>query len=186
MSEFVIAAGTAVVVFAVGVEQGIILAMVLSILEIIRRAYSPKYFLVGVDNEGGRTYTTAEPGHQSLPGLLVFRFDARLFYANANRFADSVQTLLSAAPTKVRWLVLDCSSMGDVDYSASLMLTGLIDMLHADGGVFALAAADPQFLATLEKYGTLAEFDNTHIYSTVQEAVAAFQSSPVTDPPRQA
>ncbi len=53
MSEFVIAAGTAVVVFAVGVEQGIILAMVLSILEIIRRAYSPKDFLVGVDSEGG-------------------------------------------------------------------------------------------------------------------------------------
>jgi len=159
---------------------------VLSILEIIRRAYSPKYFLVGVDSEGGRTYTTDEPGHQSRPGLLVFRFDARLFYANANRFADSVQTLLSAAPTKVRWLVLDCSSMGDVDYSASLMLAGLIDMLHAEGGVFALAAADPQFLATLEKYGTLAEFDNTHIYSTVLEAVEAFESSPVADPPGQA
>ena len=77
--------------------------MVLSILEIIRRAYSPKYFLVGVDSEGGSTYTTAEPGHQSRPGLLVFRFDATLFYANADRFADSVQILLSAAPTKVRW-----------------------------------------------------------------------------------
>ena len=66
------------------------------------------------------------------------------------------------------------------------MLAGLIDMPHAEGGVFALAAADPQFLATLEKYGTLAEFDNTHIYSTVLEAVAAFRSSPMADPPGQA
>ena len=92
MSEFVIAAVTAVVVFAVGVEQGIILAVVLSILEIIRRSYSPKDFLVGVDSGGSSTYEPAQPGHESLPGLLVFRFDARLFYANANRFADTVQT----------------------------------------------------------------------------------------------
>lgn len=93
-----------------------------SILEIIRRAYTPRDFLVGVDREGETIYVKAEPGHQSLPGLLVFRFDARLFFANANRFSDHVQSLLSAALTKVRWLVLDCSSMDDVDYSASLTL----------------------------------------------------------------
>jgi len=179
LSEFVIAVGTAIVVFAVGVEQGIILAVVLSILEIIRRAYTPKDFLVGVDREGETIYVTAEPGHQSQPGLLVFRFDARLFFANANRFSDDVQSLLSAAPTKVRWLVLDCSSVDDVDYSASLTLAGLIHALHADGGVFALAGADPGLLATLEKYGTLTDFDNTHIYPTVQAAVAAFQTGPL-------
>ncbi|HEY6682525.1 MAG TPA: SulP family inorganic anion transporter [Propionibacteriaceae bacterium] len=179
-SEFVIAVGTAIVVFAVGVEQGIILAVVLSILDIIRRAYTPKDFLVGLDREGEATYVKAEPGHQSLPGLLVFRFDAQLFFANANRFSDQVQSLLSAAPTKVRWLVLDCSSMVDVDYSASLTLARLIQALHADGGVFALAGADPGLLATLEKYGTLTDFDNTHIYPTAQAAVAAFQTDPLT------
>jgi MFS superfamily sulfate permease-like transporter len=178
-SEFVIAMATAVVVFAVGVEQGIILAIVLSILEIIRRAYSPRFFLVGVDREGQRTYTTAAPGHQSLPGLLVFRFDARLFYANANRFADHLQSLLDSAPTKVRWLVLDCSSMSDVDYSASLMLAGIIDAVHARDGVFALAAPDPQLMATLEKYGTLRNFDNAHVFSSVEAAVAAFRSDSV-------
>jgi high affinity sulfate transporter 1 len=179
LSEFVIAVGTAIVVFAVGVEQGIILAIVLSILEIIRRAYTPKDFLVGLDREGETIYVKAEPGHQSLPGLLVFRFDARLFFANANRFSDQVQSLLAAAPTKVRWLVLDCSSIVDVDYSASLTLAGLIHALHAEGGVFALAGADPGLLATLEKYGTLTDFDNTHIYPTVQAAVAAFRTGPL-------
>jgi hypothetical protein len=76
--------------------------------------------------------------------------------------------------------------MDDVDYSASLTLAGLIEAVHADGGVFALAAADPQLIATLSTYGTLANFDNAHIYSTVQGAVAAFQSSPVEHPPAQA
>ena len=176
-SEFVIAVVTAVVVFAVGVEQGIVLAIVLSIAEIVRRAYGPKDFLVGVDQAGELTYLTAEPGHQSMPGLLVFRFDAELFFANASRFSDEVFSVLSAAPTPVRWLVLDCSSLDDVDYSAGLILRGIIDSLHADGRVFALAGADPQLLGTLKKYGTLSEFDNTHIYSTVQEAVAAFRDT---------
>jgi high affinity sulfate transporter 1 len=179
LSEFVIAIATAIVVFAVGVEQGIILGLVLSILEIIRRAYTPKHFLVGLAREGETIYVNAMPGHESLPGLLVFRFDARLFFANANRFSDEVQRLLSAAPTKVRWLVLDCSSLDDVDYSASLTLAGLIHALHADGSVFALAGADPELLATLGKYGTLTDFDNTHIYPTVQAAVAAFRTSPL-------
>ena len=155
MSEFVIASITAVVVFAVGVEQGIILAIVLSVIEIIRRAYSPQDFLVGVDQGGSPTYTAAEPGSESLPGLLVFRYDASLFYANSSRFSDDVQALIAAAPTRVRWLVLDCSAMGDVDYSASVTLAGLIGALHADGGVFALAGVDPGLMATLEKYGTL-------------------------------
>ena len=176
LSEFVIAAVTAVVVFAVGVEQGIILAIVLSILEIVRRAYTPKDFLVGVDREGETVYVKAEPGHQSLPGLLVFRFDARLFFANANRFSDQVQSLLDAAPTKVRWLVLDCSSLDDVDYSASLTVAGLIKALRAEGVVFAVANADPDLMATLKNYGTLTDFDNTHIYPTVRDAVAAFQA----------
>ena len=185
-SEFVIAAITAVVVFAVGVEQGIVLAIVLSIVEIVRRAYGPKDFLVGVDKQGELTYVSAEPGHQSMPGLLVFRFDAELFFANASRFSDEVLSVLSSAPTPVRWLVLDCSSLDDVDYSASLTLRGIISSLHSDGRVFALAEADPQLLSTLKKYGTLTEFDNTHIYSTVEDAVAAFRDTlprPARPPP---
>ena len=76
--------------------------------------------------------------------------------------------------------------MGDVDYSASLTLAGLINALHAEGRVFALAAADPMLVDTLRSYGTLDNFDNAHMYSTVQAAAAAFQSSPVAHPPAQA
>ena len=121
-SEFVIAGVTGFVVFAVGVEQGIILAVVLSILEIIRRAYGPADFVVGVDERGERTFRAATPGTQSAPGLVVFRYDAELFYANASRFTDDVQAIIEGAPDKVRWLVLDCSSITDVDYSAGIAL----------------------------------------------------------------
>lgn len=176
VSEFVIALLTAIVVFAWGVEEGIILAIVLSVLELVRRAYTPQDFLVGVSKDGEPTYTAAEPGTESLPGLLVFRFDSRLFYANASLFVDRIQQLIAAAPSRVRWLILDCSSIGDIDYSASLNLEGLIASLHAEGRVFAIAQADPRLLEVLQKLDTLAKFDNTHIYATVEDAVAAFRA----------
>ena len=176
VSEFLIACLTALVVFGWGVEQGIILAIVASILELVRRAYSPKDFLVGVNKDGAPTYTAAAPGTESLPGLLVFRFDAELFYANASLFVDDIQGLLTAAPNPVRWLVLDCSAIGDIDYSAGLNLAGLIKAVHAQDRTFALAEVDPALLATLTKYGTLEDFDNTHIYPTVLDALTAFRT----------
>ena len=176
VSEFVIACVTAVVVFAWGVEEGIILAIALSVVELVRRAYTPSDFLVGVDKGGEPTYMAAEPGSQSLPGLLVFRFDSRLFYANASLFVDRIQELIAAAPSRVRWLILDCSSIGDIDYSASLNLEGLIAALHEEKRIFALADVDPELLQVLTKLKTLEHFDNAHIYPTVQEAVAAFRA----------
>jgi high affinity sulfate transporter 1 len=179
-SEFLIASATAIVVFAWGVEQGIILAVALSVIELVRRAYTPSDFLVGVNKGGEPMYIPAEPGKESLPGLLVFRFDSRLFYANASLFVDRIQELIAAAPSRVRWLILDCSSIGDIDYSASLNLAGLIEALHEQKRVFALADVDPELMRVLTKLETLKHFDNAHIYATVQEAVAAFRADSTT------
>jgi high affinity sulfate transporter 1 len=183
VSEFLIACVTAIVVFAWGVEQGIILAILLSIGELVRRAYSPKDFLLGVDGHGSPMYVTAKPGNESLPGLIVFRFDARLFYANASLFVDDIRKLIDGAPTPVRWLVLDCSSIGDIDYSASLSIADLIKSLHDEGRVFAVASVDPTLMDDLKAYRTVESFDNTHIYPTVAAAVEAFRAEPAPQTP---
>ncbi|MDH4158833.1 MAG: SulP family inorganic anion transporter [Actinomycetota bacterium] len=174
-SEFVIASITAVVVFTIGVEQGIVLAIVASILEIIRRQYKPADFVVGVDQEGQRTYTAAQPGIQSAPGLLVFRYDADLFYANANRFSDEVQKLFTTAPDTVRWLVLDCSGISDVDYSAGIVVNELVDFVHARDAVFSLAGVDSKISGDLTHYGTIDKLDPSHVYPSVTEAIDAFR-----------
>ena len=128
-SELVIAIVTAVVVFAVGVEQGIILAIALSILEIVRRQYTPKSFVVSIAADGEPLYAPAKPGLQSAPGLIVFRYDSDLFFANANRFVDDVKALVLGAPDPVRWLILDAGALDDVDYSAGMALGDLQDFL---------------------------------------------------------
>jgi high affinity sulfate transporter 1 len=177
VSEFLIACITGFVVFGVGVEQGIILAVVLSILEIIRRAYRPSDFVVGESIDGVPTYAAASPGAQSLPGLVVFRFDAQLFYANASRFTDDVEAVIHAAPDKVRWLVLDCSAIDDVDYSAGIALSSLVDYVHHEGAQFGLARADDHLLRTLKTYGVLDKFAADHIFPTLNDAFVAYQSS---------
>ncbi|MGW5239508.1 SulP family inorganic anion transporter [Monashia sp. NPDC004114] len=177
-SEFYIAVLTAIVVFAVGVEQGIVLAVILSLVEMVRRQYRPHRFVIGIDAEGQPIYTRAEQGMQSAPGLLVFRYDADLFYANANQFSDGVQQLITSAPDPVRWLVLDCSSIPDVDYSAGATLHQLVTFVHNRGANVALANLDPDLRATLEKFGVLQLLNVDHIYPTVADAVAAFRSLP--------
>lgn len=177
-SECYIALVTAVTVFAVGVQQGIILAVVLSLLEMVRRQYRPHRLVIGLDADGEPTYTRASNGLQSAPGLLVFRYDADLFYANANQFSDGVQQLMNTAPDPVRWLVLDCSSIPDVDYSAGAALHQLVTFVHNRGATFALAALDPDLRAALDEFGVLQMLDVDHIYPTVEEAVAGFRSSP--------
>jgi high affinity sulfate transporter 1 len=177
-SEFWIAAITGTVVFAVGVEPGIVLAILLSILEIIRRQYKPQDFVVGVSKDGVQTYVSAEPGHQSAPGLIVFRYDAELFYANVNQFVDDVQGLIEQAPDPVRWLVLDAGSVDDVDYSAGVSLAGLLDYLEARQITFALARADTSLLHTLDLYGLGKRIPDDRRFASLNEAVAAFGTQP--------
>jgi high affinity sulfate transporter 1 len=183
-SEFYIATLTAIVVFAVGVEQGIVLAVVLSLVEMVRRQYRPHRFVIGLSAEGTPTYQRAASGMQSAPGLLVFRYDADLFYANANQFSDSVQQLITTAPDPVRWLVLDCSSIPDVDYSAGRALHELVTFVHNRGATVALAALDPDLRATLERFGVLELLNVDHVYPTVEDAIAGFRA--VSQEPGQA
>lgn len=176
--EFVIALLTAVVVCVVGVEQGIILALVLSILMLVSRQYRPSNFVVGVDASGHPTYEPAQPGLQSAPGLIVFRYDAELFYANANRFTDDVEALVQSAPEPVRWVVLDCSAIEDVDYSAGIALHHLVDYVHAHHAHFAVAGADARLLATLEIMGTLDLFGREHVFGSLSDAFEAYRRDP--------
>ena len=172
--EFAIAIVTAVVVCAVGVEQGIILAIVVSILNIIRRQYKPKDFVVGVSEDGQPTYQAATAGAQSAPGLIIFSYDAALFYANANRFVDDVEKLIESAPAPVEWLILDAGGLDDIDYSASKALDGLLDYLDAKGITACLARADAGLMATLTSYGMDTRIPPERIFGNLTDAYAAF------------
>ena len=181
-SEFVIAAATGIAVFAWGVMEGVVLAVIASILEIIRRQYRPKDFVI-TTTLGTPSFQPATPGHQSEPGLIVFRYDAELFYANANRFVDDLEALVEHAPDPVQWVILDAASIDDIDYSAGISLSGLCDFLEAKGITLALARPDAALLQVLQVYDLKHRFPDTRIFPTMDEAVAAFRArAPAVNP----
>ena len=172
-----IAVIAAVVVIVFGVQVGIVTAMGVSLIELIRRQYRPEKFVITVNGTGARSYEPAHPGQESLPGLIVFRYDADLFYANASRFSDDVMTLVRSSPDPVRWLVLDTSVMSDVDYSASTVLRDLIGYIHSVGAHFVLAGVDPELQRVLRKEGILDALDPDHMFASVGDAVRAFRAT---------
>ena len=134
---------TTVVVVAVGVEQGILLAMALSLLRHVRHSYRPHTAVLVEDAAGHRLPIAATPGALSEPGLVIFQFGADLFYANAGRFAEDVRGLVERAPTPVNWLVVEASALTSIDYSAARVLRSLQDDLIRDGVVMVLAHVQP-------------------------------------------
>ena len=106
--EFVVAAVTAAVVVVVGVEQGILLAIVLSIIDHLRRSYKPNDTVLVRTRDDKLASRPAAEGGQAAPGLVVYRFAASLYYANANRFSEEVRHL-TGGDSGVRWL---CTGRG--------------------------------------------------------------------------
>lgn len=175
--EVVIAIITAATVVVVGVGAGIVLALVLSLLDVIERQYKARAVVVAPKPGGGYEYDDAVPGLQSAPGLIVFRFDAELFFANASGFTDRVEAVVAAAPSPVRWFILDCTGISDVDYSAGQSLADVTDYLHKRGIHLVLARPEDQLLETLRRYELMDRISPEHIFTDLDKAVAAFGDS---------
>lgn len=134
-SELIVALVALVVVAFVGVEQGILLAIVLSLIDRLRRQYRPHDDILVADGEvAPRLLRRMAVPAANLDGLLVFRFGAALFFENATYFAERVRGLLADAKAPVRLLVIDCAAMEDVDYTGAHTLADLSRELRAGGG----------------------------------------------------
>ena len=127
--EFYLAVFAAAAVVAIGVEQGILMAIVLSLLRHVRHSYRPHTMVLAENASGRWAPAPATPGSETEPGLIVYRFGADLFYANENRFADDLRALVEHAPTPVQWLIVDAGAITDIDYSAAQSIRDLLDDL---------------------------------------------------------
>ena len=170
-----IAALTAVVVVGVGVEQGIILAIVLSLLDHVRRHYDPHDAVVTRDEQGGIVTHTPEPGAITEPGLVVYRFGVGLFYANASRLTEEVLRIVDV-PEKPVWVVLLADAIDDVDFTGGKTLVELAQQLEHRNVVFAVAAAQDTVRAELDHFGLTALIGDERVFGTLDEAIAAFHA----------
>jgi sulfate permease, SulP family len=171
--EFYLATITAAVVVAVGVEQGILLAMALSLFRHVRHSYRPHTMVWAPDAEGRWTPAPTTPGAVTEPGLVIYRFGADLFYANDHRFTDEVRMLVEHASTPVRWFIVDAGAITDMDYSAARSLRDLLDDLARQNVGMVFARVSPYLKSDMDRHGITAAIGKARIFSTLHEAIAA-------------
>jgi len=132
-SEFWLALVTALTVVFVGVEQGILLAIALSLVDHTRHGYRPKNAVLVPDESGSWQPKPVATAAQAEPGLVIYRFTHSLYYANSQQFSDEVSLLASSTEPPLRWLCLDAAAVDDVDYSAVETLRSVHAKLKAKG-----------------------------------------------------
>ena len=175
--EFALAVTTAVVVVFVGVEQGILLAMVLSLFRIVHHSYRPHTAVLEQDGMGIWHLNPVVPGTVSEPGLVIYRFGAPLFYANANRFSEEVRLLVSSAPSPVHCLMIDAGAITNVDFTAARVVRETIEELAAEGTGLVVAHVQSDLRPDLDRHHLVEVIGPENIFDTLHEALAAVRSS---------
>jgi sulfate permease, SulP family len=171
--EYLLALTTALTVVGVGVEQGILLAIALSLFRHVRHSYRPHTLMLAPNDAGQWRPVPVAPGKETAPGLIIYRFGADLFYANHERFADEVRALIAKAPSPCRWLIVDAGAITDIDYSAARALRDLLADLTRREIAIAFARVSPYLRSDMDRHRITETIGAARIFQTLHEAISA-------------
>ena len=174
--EFNLAVFTAAGVVAIGVEWGIVMAIVLSLVRHVRHSYRPHTAVLVPYTTDQWKLAPATPGVETAPGLIIYRFGADLFYANDSRFVDEVRGLVERAPNPVQWFIVDAAAITDMDYSAAQSLRDLLKELSRQKVGMVFARVSPYLRSDMDRHGITAVMGERQIFSTLHEAIEAVHS----------
>ena len=160
---------------ALGVLQGIVVAVTLAILLFFRRNWWPHGAVLGrIEGEDGWHDVDGHDDAKQIPGVVVYRWEAPLFFANAGAFRLQIRKLVRER--KPRWVVLQCEAVTDVDVTAAEMLEQLDNELNAAGTHLAFAEMRSRLQDLTLRYGLLDTLDHEHFYPTLEAALAEIQA----------
>ena len=173
--EWVLALVTAVSVVLFGVESGILLALVLSLLLHVRHSYKPSVAVQTRTADGHWQMGPVEPGRMVIPGLLVYWFGSDLFYANIDRFATQIRKLVIESPVPVRWLVVDAGAITSIDYTAGGTLKELVKDLAHNETALVFAHISRSLKVDLDRQGLTEVIGPDRQFETLRECLAAYE-----------
>jgi MFS superfamily sulfate permease-like transporter len=174
-SEFWIAAVCAISVLALGPLQAVVIAVLLTMIDLLRRASRPGTWVLRETADGSHFLPEEAGSVPDTSGLIVYRFGAPLYFANAGLFEEEVEKLLTQATTPVKWLVLDVQAMVDIDTSGSEVLNQVLSRSAERGVTVAISRADESMAALLAQYHLLELIGENRLYPTNRHAIAAFR-----------
>jgi len=175
-AEFWLSLVCLVGVAVMGVIPGIGLAIAIAVIQFLWDCWRPHYAVLGKP-EGVEGYhdVTRYPGARQLPGLILFRWDAPLFFANAELFKERVLEEASKAPAPVRWFVVAAEPVTSVDVTAADIVSELEQALHASAIRLCFAALKDPVKDQLRKFGLYSRLGEANFFPTVEAAVNGYQ-----------
>jgi high affinity sulfate transporter 1 len=174
--EFVLSTVAFLGVALLGVLPGIGVAVVLSVLNVFRRAWWPYQTELGrAEGVAGYHDLRSYPDAERLPGLVLFRFDAPLIFANARSFREEVSRLSRTDP-RPRWIVVAAEPITDVDTTAADMLEDLDEDLNAEGISLVFAELKDPVREKIDRYKLTRTIDPAHFFPTIEDAVATYRA----------
>ena len=176
LSEWVLAVTTTLAVLVLGALYGVLAAIAVSVLELLRRVARPHDAVLGfVPGLAGMHDVDDYPSASPVPGLLVYRYDAPLFFANAENFRQRALAAVDASTDPVQWFVLNAEANVEVDLTALDALDQLRSELHDRGIEFAMARVKQDLRVDLEAAGLVDRIGEQRIFPTLPTAVDAFR-----------
>jgi MFS superfamily sulfate permease-like transporter len=173
--EFWLSIGCLAGVAVLGAIPGIGLAIVIAIIEFLWDGWRPHSAVLGrVDGVKGYHDITRHPEARRIPGLVLFRWDAPLFFANSEFFQNRVLDAVATSPTPVRWLVVAAEPVTSVDITAADMLSELDDTLHSAGIELCFAAMKDPVKDKLKRFGLFARLGERFFFPTLGAAVSGY------------
>jgi high affinity sulfate transporter 1 len=173
-AEFWVAIITALTVAFIGVEQGILLAMVLSLIVHTRHGYRPKNALLVFKESGEWEPHPVETGAQALPSLLIYRFTHSMYYANSQQLSDEITSLIDGAAPPIRWFCIEASAVDDVDYTAAEVLRSIFASAKARQVRFVIAGLRSD-VAAKSRHGLADLIGRDDVYNTANDVVKDYQ-----------
>ncbi len=175
LSEFMLALVTSVGVLFTSITTGVLVAMLLSLLEFLLRMANPTdaVWEKSLDRPAGE-YVGSNSPIIKMPGLVVYRYDAPLFFGNADNFNSRVRAALEQAHSPVRWLILNAEAIGAIDITAIEMLVDLHDELAQQGMVLGFVAVKPRIFAELQRAGFVEQVGAKQFFPTMMAVVASY------------
>ena len=181
--ELTIAAITTLGVVVVGVLEAVVFAVGLTILDAVRRSARPGDAVLGFDPELGRFADVAQhPDARVVPGVVVYRLDDRLFFANARYVMRRMREAVRGAPTKTQWFVLDAEGIAHIDTTGIDALGRFLGELQDEGVTLVVARMRTNLKSLLDNAGLETQIGKQHFYPTVQAAVHACVREATADP----
>ncbi len=175
--EFYLAIITTAIVVLVGVKEGIILAVVLSLILHVRHSYRPHSAIVIPDENRLWEAIPVRPGGISAPGLIIYRFSRDLFYANTTFFSEQVQTLVQTAEPSIRWFIVEARAITAIDYSASLTIRDIAKELSIQNVTLVISGLAPDVKRQFDRDGLTDLIGADRFFYHLEEALLVFHST---------